>query len=368
MTMERGLSFGSRGPQSDFARLCWRVRIQNNNHQRHATTQGVSHAAVKHPARFRGLRAPHALYCAHQPNSAVKPTPTSSACGCPPCFALRRGLPRALGVKGNLMAIRFLTILLSTFFLTSFVHAQEHVVVRSDWKKFFSDLQAEGAIVIADERQAEHALLVFGQERAAKRYSPASTFKLPHTLFALDAGAVRDEFQVFRWDGVKRSFAGHNQDQDLRSAMRNSAVWVYELFAKEIGEDKARRYLKQIDYGNADPSTIKGDYWIDGNLEISAHEQISFLRKLYRNQLPFQVEHQRLVKDLMITEAGRNWILRAKTGWEGRFGWWVGWVEWPTGPVFFALNIDTPNRTDDLFKREAIARAILRSIDALPPN
>jgi hypothetical protein len=27
----------------------------------------------------------------------VKPTPTSSACGCPPCLALRRGLPRALG-------------------------------------------------------------------------------------------------------------------------------------------------------------------------------------------------------------------------------------------------------------------------------
>ena len=99
--MERGLSFGSRGPQSDFARLCWRVRIQNNNHQRHATTQGVSHAAVKHPARFRGLRAPHALYCAHQPNSAVKPTPTSSACGCPPCFALRRGLPRALDFYGG---------------------------------------------------------------------------------------------------------------------------------------------------------------------------------------------------------------------------------------------------------------------------
>lgn len=34
----------------------------------------------------------------HQPNRLVKPTPTSSACGCPPCFALRRGLPRALGV------------------------------------------------------------------------------------------------------------------------------------------------------------------------------------------------------------------------------------------------------------------------------
>ncbi|MDF5750937.1 class D beta-lactamase, partial [Klebsiella quasipneumoniae] len=36
--------------------------------------------------------------------------------------------------------------------------------------------------------------------------------------------------------------------------------------------------------------------------------------------------------------------------------------------VFFALNIDTPHRMDDLFKREAIVRAILGSIEALPPN
>ena len=266
------------------------------------------------------------------------------------------------------MAIRIFAIFFSTFILATFTHAQESTLERSDWVRFFSDFQAKGTIVVADERHADHAILVFDQARAKKRYSPASTFKIPHTLFALDADAVRDEFQIFRWDGVKRSFAGHNQDQDLRSAMRNSTVWVYELFAKNIGEGKARRYLKQIDYGNADPSTSKGDYWIDGNLEISAQEQISFLRKLYRNELPFRVEHQRLIKDLMIAEAGRNWILRAKTGWEGSMGWWVGWVEWPTGPVFFALNIDTPNRMDDLFKREAIVRAILRSIEALPPN
>lgn len=33
---------------------------------------------------------------APQPKCLVKPTPTSSACGCPPYFVLRRGLPRAL--------------------------------------------------------------------------------------------------------------------------------------------------------------------------------------------------------------------------------------------------------------------------------
>ena len=81
-------------------------------------------------------------------------------------------------------------------------------------------------------------------------------------------------FKFFRWDGIK-AFAAHNQDQDLRSAMRNSTVWIYELFAKEIGEDKARRYLKQIDYGNADPSTSNGDYWIDGNLRGTRTDCIS---------------------------------------------------------------------------------------------
>ncbi len=266
------------------------------------------------------------------------------------------------------MPVRILILLLSTFFLITQAHAQSSLQERKDWKKFFDQFQAKGTILVLDERGAVPAQFVFDHARAIQRYSPASTFKIPHTLFALDTGVVRDEFQVFAWDGVKRGFAGHNQDQNLRSAMRTSALWVYAIFAKELGEDKARDYLKRIDYGNADPSTSKGDYWVDGRLAISAVEQVSFLKKLYKNELPFRVEHQRLVKDLMIIEAQRDWILRAKTGWEGRYGWWVGWVEWPTGPVFFALNIDTPNRMEDLFKREEIARAVLRSIEALPVN
>jgi beta-lactamase class D len=95
---------------------------------------------------------------------------------------------------------------------------------------------------------------------------------------------------------------------------------------------------------------------------------VAFLQRLYRNELPFSVAHQRLVKDVMVTEAGPDWILRAKTGWSGQVAWWVGWVEWPTGPVFFALNIDTPQRMADLPKRQEIVRQVLRSIQALPPG
>lgn len=274
------------------------------------------------------------------------------------------------------MPCRILLVLLVTLAAAPALRADDaatdsvdgSVIERPDWQGRFGEFAALGTIVVKDARQPTTRTYVFDDQRAHRRYSPASTFKIPHTLFALDAGLARDEFQVFPWDGVARSIPAHNRDQDLRSAMRNSTVWVYDGFAAALGTARARSYLEAIDYGNADPDTAQGSYWVDGKLAISAHEQVVFLEKLYRNALPFAVADQRLVKDLMVTEAGRDWILRAKTGWEGRWGWWVGWVEWPTGPVFFALNIDTPNGMDDLYKREAIARSILRSIEALPAD
>jgi beta-lactamase class D len=245
---------------------------------------------------------------------------------------------------------------------TSLEHEKSHAALGEYFKKY----NAQGTIVVLDKRDKENKSYVFNKKRAVQRYSPASTYKIPHSLFALDAGLVKNEFQVFPWDGVKRSYSPHNQDQNLRSAMRNSAVWVYDIFAEQLGDEKASHYLKKIAYGNADVSSSEGSYWIDGKLAVSAHEQIEFLEKLYKNALPFKVEHQLLVKDIMVVEAQKNWILRAKTGWQGKHGWWVGWVEWPTGPVFFALNIDTPERMKDVYKRQAIVRDILISIDALP--
>ncbi|MBO9652428.1 MAG: class D beta-lactamase [Variovorax sp.] len=237
---------------------------------------------------------------------------------------------------------------------------------KTEWSRFFTEADAQGSIVVLDARSGPGSTLVFDAARAERRYSPASTFKIPHSLFALDAGILRDEFQVIPWDGVQRSQPAWNQDQNLRSSMRNSTVWVYERFASQLGQTRETAYMKKIGYGNA-VATGEKPFWVEGDLAISSTEQIDFLQRLYRNQLPFKAEHQRLVKDVMINEAGPDWILRAKTGWTGKIGWWVGWVEWPKGPVFFALNMDTPNRTGDLAKRQGITRNVLRSIGALPP-
>ena len=147
--------------------------------------------------------------------------------------------------------------------------------------------------------------------------------------------------------------------------MQHSVVWVYEKFAQELGKEREKAYLTKTAYGNTSP-TGKAPFRIKGDLAISALEQISFLQNLYRNKLPFEIAHQRLIKDIMIIEASNDFTLRAKSGWTGKLAWWVGWIETPTGPVFFAANIDTPKRKQDLAKREQIPRAILKSIGAIP--
>lgn len=241
---------------------------------------------------------------------------------------------------------------------------------RADWMDLFRAADVLGTIAVVDGRT--HQYLVYNRDRSKARFPPASTFKIPHTLFALDAGIVKDEFQVFIWDGVERQFPAWNRDQDLRSALRSSTLWVYQTLARQLGEKREQEYLRRIAYGNADTSGGINRFWLDGGLRISAQEQIGFLQKLYNNTLPFPDEHQRLVKDLMIVETGRNWALHAKSGWasdvEPQIGWYVGWLERPEGPVFFALNMDMPGKAKDLDKREALVRAVLRSLQVLPAD
>lgn len=239
----------------------------------------------------------------------------------------------------------------------------------ADIEAAFAEHDATGSMVVADQR-AGGADIAHNLARAGQRVSPASTFKIAHALFALDAGLVDDEFQRFEWDGIRRQIAAWNRDQDLRSSMRNSTVWVYQAFARALGEDREREYLESIDYGNADPGGGIDRFWLDGALAISPIEQIEFLQRLHRNVLPFSDAHQRLVKDILIVEAGPRWILRAKTGWqvgsEAQYGWWVGWIDYPDGPVFFATHIDMPNGGADAPKRQAITRSALKRLGLWP--
>ena len=67
---------------------------------RHTTQREFRHAKVKHPAAKQGLLLLIGCFFSHQPNFAVKPTPTAFSRWFPACCALRCGLPVALGFEG----------------------------------------------------------------------------------------------------------------------------------------------------------------------------------------------------------------------------------------------------------------------------
>src|SRR5690606_38401939 len=137
---------------------------------------------------------------------------------------------------------------------------QEH----PEWEREFADRGVTGSIVVFAERA--RAWHVFDRERAQARYSPASTFKLLNALVALETGAVKEEHEVIRWDGVKRTFDDWNRDHSLASGMKYSVVWYYQEMARRIGGARMQAWLDRIDYGNRDIGGGIDRFWLDGEL------------------------------------------------------------------------------------------------------
>jgi beta-lactamase class D len=139
----------------------------------------------------------------------------------------------------------------------------------------FARHRARGTLVISP--LAGGGDWVHDAARARKRFSPASTFKVPNSLIALHPGVV-DEKQVLRWDGKDRGRAEWSRDHTLESALRVSCVWCYQVLARRIGAARYRELLTRIGYGNARVGREVTTFWLDGSLQISALEQIAFLR------------------------------------------------------------------------------------------
>ncbi len=240
----------------------------------------------------------------------------------------------------------------------------EVIVPHPEWKKFFDGQGTAGTALVYDLNAKRYD--AYDTDRANRRFTPASTFKIPHSLIALETGVVQDErHPVFRWDGTKRDIPDWNRDHTLRTAIKYSVVWVYQEIARQVGPEREARFVRSFDYGNADTSGPVDKFWLGEPLRISAFEQISFLKKLVGGQLPVSERSVRIVRDILINDAGPTYVLRAKTGadFDAQIGWWVGWVEKDDDTYLFAVNIDFPEMSD---KRQAVTRAILREMKVLP--
>ena len=208
-------------------------------------------------------------------------------------------------------------------------------------KNVFDELKVKGTVVI--QSLNNKTTFIYNKNRANKRLLPASTFKIPHTLIALNENIIKDENQIIKWDGKKRFLAVWNKNQTIKSAFQYSCVWCYQYIASKLSMDTYKNYLKKISYGNEKTGRKLTSFWLEGDIKISALEQINFLRQLYLNQLPFKLEYINLLKEIMVEEQNDDYILRAKTGWATRVktkhGWYVGYIDTSKDVWFFATNL-----------------------------
>jgi len=249
---------------------------------------------------------------------------------------------------------------------------QEH----PEWRSEFGERSVVGTALVFDE--TANRFHVFDRGRAEMGFLPASTFKVFNALVGLETGAVQDEYETIRWDGKERSNPKWNRDTDLAGGMRNSTVWFYQAMARRIGATRMQGWIDKVGYGNRDIGGGIDRFWLGGKLRISALQQIEFLRHLAAGTLPFSARAQETVRRITVMDSAPDYILHGKTGWganEGGqpdIGWYVGWVERAGRRWFVAVNMDLPSYQlagsveSNGPKREAVARAVLRRLGALP--
>lgn len=208
---------------------------------------------------------------------------------------------------------------------------------------------------IIDSAKVEGSVLVYDLQKKAyysndfdwskKGNLPASTFKIPNSIIALEIGIAEDDSTLFKWDGITRSFKNWNQDLILKDAFHFSCVPCYQDIAKRIGEKRMNEYLSKFDYGNmkADSSNIDV-FWLEGDSQINQFQQIDFLIKFHESKLPISETTQRIMERLIVIDDNKNYQLSGKTGWSIRNGinngWFVGYIEKENNVYFFATNIE----------------------------
>jgi beta-lactamase class D len=139
------------------------------------------------------------------------------------------------------------------------------------------------------------------------RVSPASTFKIPHALAALDAGAVASIDEKLAYDGAGSWPISSRRDHTLASAVRHSVVWYFQAVALRLGAEREREYLRRFAYGNMDSSSGLKTFWLGGSLEITPEEQLAFLARLYDDSLPVSAKATRNVKAILVQGEGIVW-------------------------------------------------------------
>ena len=114
----------------------------------------------------------------------------------------------------------------------------------SDFGVILDSTGLSGSILIYDPQINSYFSNDF--QRSSKGFLPASTFKIPNSLIALETGVVENDSTLFKWDGKKRRLQSWERDMTFREAFHASCVPCYREIAQKIGVGRMKDYLQKF--------------------------------------------------------------------------------------------------------------------------
>ena len=224
-----------------------------------------------------------------------------------------------------------------------------------------------------------------------ERVTPASTFNIVVSLMGYDSGILTDAHTPMM--PFKAGYTDYNnswrQDTDPTQWFKNSVLWFAQQVAAALGAERFQRYIDGFDYGNRDVSGDAGKdnglslSWVGSSLKISPVEQVAFLRKMVRRELPLSPRAYEMTSRIMAPVTLSNgWTVQGKTGTAApvrvdgngaiaqQYGWYVGWASKGDRTVVFAhLVLDhTQDRAGGPRARAAVLRELPARLDKLYPT
>ena len=229
-------------------------------------------------------------------------------------------------------------------------------VINNEFQEILDTIKLEGAILVYDLSKDIYYSNDF--DWCEKGNLPASTFKIPNSIIALETGVAKNDSTIFKWDGESRYLKIWEQDLTFKEAFHYSCVPCYQEVARKIGVDRMKSNLAKLNFGSMDVNeTTLDNFWLQGKSKINQFQQIDFLKRLYNSELLISKRTDSIMKNMMIMSKNNQYVLRGKTGWsvrgEENNGWFVGYILVKNKAYFFATNvIPKKNFNMDFFNKE----------------
>lgn len=219
----------------------------------------------------------------------------------------------------------------------------EHRILVEELQNILDTAGVVGSILLLD--QATNTFYSNDFEWSQQGHLPASTYKIPNSIIALETGVVTDASTSFPWDGEPRGLDIWEQDMVFREAFQLSCVPCYQDIARNIGAKRMNHFLEKLNFGSMSvDSTNIDNFWLLGESRITQFQQIDFLKRLYNSDLTISDRTYEIMSEIMLIKSTPHYKLSGKTGWstgdQGDNGWFVGFLETGDNLFYFATNVE----------------------------